>query len=232
MNSLAHLSEPAGDALLPVDRPGLLRFLLNLSGQLSADNYLIARIGSERGNDEVKIVAANWTFDSVETLGHENLLALVGAPETSFVGAAVRNWRPVSIPALPPRVAAQLEGAGHREFVSTRLRVGNRHYLTLFSANRLDRLDLAQLPAALMALSYALSSTGDGLDETATDYPISDRERECLGWVAEGKTTMDIATILDVSSNTINSYLTHAIRKLSARNRTMAVALAIRSGII
>lgn len=38
--------------------------------------------------------------------------------------------------------------------------------------------------------------------------------------------------ILGVSSNTINSYITHAIQKLSASNRAMAIATAIRSGII
>lgn len=232
MNSLALLREPTGEASLPVDRAGLLRFLLDLSAQLGADNYLIARVGGERGNGEVRIIAANWTFDSVETLGHEGLLALAGAPVTAFVGAPARSWRPLSLAALPPGTAVQLDSAGHRDFVSARLRACNRHYLVLFSASRLNRLNPAQLPAALMALSYALSSTGSGAEEAAPDYPISVRERECLGWVAEGKTTMDIATILDVSSNTINSYLTHAIQKLAARNRTMAVALAIRSGII
>jgi DNA-binding CsgD family transcriptional regulator len=83
-----------------------------------------------------------------------------------------------------------------------------------------------------MSLSYALSTAGGGIADEACEHLISERERECLGWVAEGKTTMDIATILGVSSNTINSYLAHVIQKLSARNRAMAIAVAIRSGII
>ncbi len=65
-----------------------------------------------------------------------------------------------------------------------------------------------------------------------TQDPLSDRERECLIWVSEGKTTDEVALILGVSANTVNSYVTHAIQKLSASNRAMAIATAIRSGII
>ncbi|TIX10880.1 MAG: helix-turn-helix transcriptional regulator, partial [Mesorhizobium sp.] len=55
---------------------------------------------------------------------------------------------------------------------------------------------------------------------------------ECLFWVSEGKTTDEVALILGVSSNTVNSYITHAIQKFAASNRAMAIATAIRSGII
>ena len=65
-----------------------------------------------------------------------------------------------------------------------------------------------------------------------TQDPLSERERECLFWVSEGKTTDEVATILGVSPNTVNSYVTNAIQKLSAANRPAAIATAIRSGII
>jgi len=51
-------------------------------------------------------------------------------------------------------------------------------------------------------------------------------------WVSEGKTTDEVALILGVSSNTVNSYIAHAIQKFGANNRAMAIATAIRSGII
>ena len=44
--------------------------------------------------------------------------------------------------------------------------------------------------------------------------------------------TDEVAVILGVSSNTVNSYITHAIQKFAASNRAMAIATAIRSGII
>ncbi len=72
----------------------------------------------------------------------------------------------------------------------------------------------------------------DLLAATALQDPLSDRERECLFWVSEGKTTDEVAMILGVSSNTVSSYITHAIQKFAASNRAMAVATAIRSGIV
>ena len=63
--------------------------------------------------------------------------------------------------------------------------------------------------------------------EAAADA-LSERERECLFWVSEGKTTGEVAVILGVTSNTVNSYLANAIQKFGASNRAMAIATAIR----
>ncbi|MBO6538130.1 MAG: helix-turn-helix domain-containing protein [Rhizobiaceae bacterium] len=232
MSSFARRHDQDESVPLPTTRAGLIRFLAALTGDLRADHYLVARLGTERGNDEIRIIAASWTFDTVEALGPETLQRISNAPSTAYVGAAPRVWHPRALDALKPEQADHLAEAGHREVVSVRLRIGSRHYLVLFSAVRPAQLATESLQPALMSLSYALSTVGGEIDDETADYPISERERECLGWVAEGKTTMDIATILGVSSNTINSYLAHVIQKLSARNRAMAVALAIRSGII
>jgi len=61
---------------------------------------------------------------------------------------------------------------------------------------------------------------------------ISEREREVLTWCALGKISKEIAYILFVSENTINVHVKNAISKLSANNKTEAVAIAIRKGII
>lgn len=85
---------------------------------------------------------------------------------------------------------------------------------------------------AQLQCCYALSQVPALLAAASMQDPLSDRERECLFWVSEGKTTDEVAVILGVSANTVNSYITQAIRKFSASNRAMAVATAIRSGII
>lgn len=62
--------------------------------------------------------------------------------------------------------------------------------------------------------------------------PLTDRERECLIWTSGGKTSVEIARILDLSEHTVNHYLNNAARKLDAVNRTQAVAYALRQGFI
>lgn len=61
---------------------------------------------------------------------------------------------------------------------------------------------------------------------------LSRRERECLEWTAAGKTTWEIAGILEISQNTVDGYIASAGRKLGAVNRTQAVAEALRRGLI
>jgi LuxR family quorum sensing-dependent transcriptional regulator len=61
---------------------------------------------------------------------------------------------------------------------------------------------------------------------------LTRREREVLSWAAAGKSAWDIGEILSISTRTVNEYTQRAIRKLGATNRTHAVALALRDGLI
>ena len=61
---------------------------------------------------------------------------------------------------------------------------------------------------------------------------LSRREIECLSWAAAGKTTLEMAQILNLSEYTINHYLNRASRKLNTVNRVQTVAQAMRAGLI
>lgn len=61
---------------------------------------------------------------------------------------------------------------------------------------------------------------------------ITARERECLRWCAEGKTSEEIAIILSLSTHTVNHYLISATKKLNAVNRMHAITIAVRHGIL
>lgn len=69
------------------------------------------------------------------------------------------------------------------------------------------------------------------LDSRSVDI-LSDREIECLNWTASGKTSIEIAEIMQLSEHTVNHYLTRATKKLETVNRTQAVAKALRIGLI
>jgi DNA-binding CsgD family transcriptional regulator len=61
---------------------------------------------------------------------------------------------------------------------------------------------------------------------------LTRRERQCLQWVALGKTVWETATILALSERTVRFYLDLARHKLGATNITHAVAQAITLGHI
>jgi DNA-binding CsgD family transcriptional regulator len=60
--------------------------------------------------------------------------------------------------------------------------------------------------------------------------PLTKRETEILGWIADGKTTREIASILVVSPHTIRKHIEHVLEKLDVRTRSAAVARAFPAG--
>lgn len=64
------------------------------------------------------------------------------------------------------------------------------------------------------------------------DDPLTEREREVLQLVAEGKTNQEIADILVVSIKTVQTHRAHIMEKLDVHDRTDLVKYAIRKGII
>jgi DNA-binding CsgD family transcriptional regulator len=73
-----------------------------------------------------------------------------------------------------------------------------------------------------------LSEAHTGLrPELLTPLGLSRREAEVLAWVAEGKITADIATILGLSARTVDKHLEHVFRKIGVETRTAAAAQAL-----
>jgi DNA-binding CsgD family transcriptional regulator len=61
---------------------------------------------------------------------------------------------------------------------------------------------------------------------------LSDREREVLRLVANGLSDGQIAEALVLSPHTVRSHVKTAMRKLGARTRAHAVAIALSAGAI
>jgi DNA-binding NarL/FixJ family response regulator len=65
-----------------------------------------------------------------------------------------------------------------------------------------------------------------------TDYQLTDRETEVLTWAARGKSSADIAVILDISERTVNFHMDNAMRKLSVATRVQAAVKCVMLGLI
>lgn len=70
------------------------------------------------------------------------------------------------------------------------------------------------------------------LAEHVSDEDLTEREVEVLRHVAEGGRNRDIAEKLFISEETVKVHVKHIMDKLGAADRTQAVAIAIRRGII
>ena len=70
------------------------------------------------------------------------------------------------------------------------------------------------------------------LAEHLSDESLTAREIEVLRHIAEGNRNKDIAERLFISEETVKVHVKHVMDKLGASDRTEAVAIAIRRGII
>jgi DNA-binding NarL/FixJ family response regulator len=70
------------------------------------------------------------------------------------------------------------------------------------------------------------------LAEHIGDEPLTDREVGILRLVMAGNRNRDIANCLFISEETVKAHIKHAMEKLGALDRTQAVTIAAKRGII
>jgi DNA-binding NarL/FixJ family response regulator len=70
------------------------------------------------------------------------------------------------------------------------------------------------------------------LAEHMSDDDLTAREIEVLRQVAGGNRNRDIAQLLFISEDTVKVHVKHIMEKLRARDRTEALAIAVRRGIV
>jgi DNA-binding response OmpR family regulator len=70
------------------------------------------------------------------------------------------------------------------------------------------------------------------LDVWSQQVALSDREIECLTWAARGKTSTEIAQIIDIIKRNVDFHIETACRKLNVSTRIQAAIKAVSGGII
>lgn len=235
---MASAAERTETFVLPevADRATLTLFLGDVAEAVGAEFYMLLTTASRDRKVIGRVVAANWVFDAVELIGTQTLGDLTQASLAMLPGA---RPRPLMTAVAPPPDAplaatavALLNSLGHAELYCLRLNVGRHHYFLLLSGGAAGAIDVEALSEAQMRCNYSLSAMPDDLRAIILKDVLTGRERECLAWAAEGKTSEEIAMILEIHANVANSAIANAIEKLHARNRVEAVATAIRMGIL
>jgi two-component system NarL family response regulator len=64
------------------------------------------------------------------------------------------------------------------------------------------------------------------------DNPLTQREREILTLIASGKSNSEIAETLYIAAGTVRVHVHAILQKLEVRDRTQAVVIALRNGMI
>src|SRR5579859_5408012 len=164
----------------------------------------------------------------VETFGDRTIDAMIAAAQRlagALVFAEERR-----------RIAAELN-----EAVGARLAALEAGVRSLASEPGLDRRLRLRLnvlerqaneAAARLRLSLRVLNSPARPDADRERYGITAREFDVLRRVALGERNAEIAAAINISRNTVKSYLQSASQKLGARNRVEAVARAGEAGLL
>lgn len=79
---------------------------------------------------------------------------------------------------------------------------------------------------------YIPPDVGAKLVQRLSNPELSERELEVLGLMAQGMSNLDIATALVIGESTVKSHVNRILSKLGVSDRTQAVIVAIKRGIV
>ncbi|MBF0346636.1 MAG: LuxR family transcriptional regulator [Magnetococcales bacterium] len=147
------------------------------------------------------------------------------------------------LPYQPKRVKAVIEDIidfgylGHGFSLVTHGKHGDKGVLTLQNRDqRQDGLDAIRLSLhvanAFFPFMHMKYIELRGWRPPGGVFELTQREKECLRWAADGKTSWETGLILKISERTVIFHITNAQRKLMASNKIQAVARAILYNMI
>jgi DNA-binding NarL/FixJ family response regulator len=211
-------------------------------GVLLADDHTLIRAGLrmvvEAQSDLSVVGEANNGREAVAmaaALKPDVVVMDIGMPSLNGIEAA-REIRKT----LPDTQIVMLSMHSDEGYVLRALKAGAKAYLLKDSAEA----DLARaIRAAAAGKSFFSPAVGQVLLE---DYMrklqrtgaedsyelLSPREREILQLVAEGKSSKEIATLLNLSVYTVETHRAHVMQKLNLRGIPELILYAVRKGII
>lgn len=197
-----------------------------LTSYAGASRYLLARCDfiQESGLDFV--ISSDWPFDLVRRLASELMgnYGRIGELEKSM-----SLFQP-SLAFLPEDIDLP-EGVG-RQYYALTFSVGRTRFSLLLLTRESETLSPERLRDVGLLSGYLASSVRCFENKSDRDFDLTERELECLFWIAEGKTSDEIAMILGISRNTINNYITSVMRKTATKTRSEAIAFAVRNNLV
>jgi len=243
-NDIVHFLVAVGEAPSREVLTGELERLLNAFG---FKYYCVFHQPKPIENAAELIVAANWPPEWVKRYVEKKYIVM--DPTIRFLLRANRSF------SWAQAVEAYRDNPHYRR-MKAMMADGKAHGLTsgyifpVFSRNGLigattvggpSEVELSPVEIALLEtafrsaylryLEFMGEKHADSI-EPGREITMTHREIQALNNLAEGRTSPEIAAILDVSSNTVDWYVTSLQTKLKARNRNHAVALAFRQGLI
>jgi two-component system, NarL family, response regulator NreC len=208
---------------------------------LLADDHGIVRRGLRSLLEEEGVSVVAEAADGLEAvrLTEEHrpdlLIVDIGMPKLSGIEVAARSQRLDR----PPGVIV-LSMHADESYIIRALAAGARAYL-LKDATDEDLLPAVRAVAAgkpffspavtaVLVEDYVRTLQKRGLNDSY--HLLTDREKEVLHLLAEGRSNKDVATLMDLGLSTVETHRANLMQKLNLHNTAEIVLYAVRKGLI
>jgi two-component system, NarL family, response regulator NreC len=209
---------------------------------LLADDHTVVRDGLrallEKQPDMAVVGEAADGRDSIR-------LAEEHAPDVVVMDIAMPNLNGIEatrriLAANPATAVLMLSMHQDESYVLRSLKAGAKGYL-LKDSLRTDVIEairavsqgrsyLTRKVSRMLQEDYMRQLESRGLDDS---YDLlTDREREILQMVAEGRSNKEVAGLLNISSTTVETHRAHILQKLGLHSVPELILYAVRKGII
>jgi len=209
---------------------------------LLADDHTVVRDGLraliEKQPDMAVVGEAADGRDSIR-------LAEEHAPDVVVMDIAMPNLNGIEatrriLAANPATAVVMLSMHQDESYVLRSLKAGAKGYL-LKDSLRSDVIEairavsqgrsfLTRKVSRMLQEDYIRQLDSRGLDDS---YDLlTDREREILQMVAEGRSNKEVAALLNISSTTVETHRAHILQKLGLHSVPELILYAVRKGII
>jgi DNA-binding NarL/FixJ family response regulator len=204
-----------------------------------ADDHAIVREGVKallNLADDIDVVGeaadGRQAIARVQALEPDVIVMDIAMPDLGGLEATVEIRR--QYPRTRILILSQYED---REYIRRFLKAGVSGYVLKKSAG-------ADLAAAIRAVHRgglvldpdvareAMLESAEGRQDTDPYDSLTDREKQVLKLVAEGRSNKDVAELLDISVKTAMSHREHIMQKLSLHSRTELIRFALKQGVI
>ena len=208
---------------------------------LLADDHGIVRRGLRSLLEEAGHTVVGEAADGIEAArlceehGPELLIVDIGMPKLSGIEVSARAQKLEH----PPAVIV-LSMHSDESYIIRALAAGARAYL-LKDATDEDLLPAVRAVASgkpffspavagVLVEDYMRMLQKRGL--TDSYHLLTDREKEVLHLLAEGRSNKEVATLLDLGLSTVETHRANLMQKLNLHNTAEIVLYAVRKGII
>jgi len=227
------------------DLSGIKCVLVKIREHLGFSNVTYVVKCPETFTRSSTIFIGDYPFEWIERYGKQGYVNIDPVAIHCFSSQTPYHWK--NFNEYPKGNMQRFFGEADEFRLCDGISIGNPHFdgktsLISLTSDKMLIKDSAQQRHAIIYLNALqpfiderisqLMKQYQNFQQSTANIQLTEREKTCLVWVAEGKTAHDIAAIINISEATVVFHLKNSIQKLNVINRSQAIAKAVLLGLI